>query len=434
MTDRKMKLIAYLKTGPTANIPGAWRHASANLDDLFTPDRYEQLARALEAAMFDGCFFADTFGVSDIYGGSFHAFLKKGGQISYLDPMIVAPLMTRATKHLGVGATLSTTFHPPYLLARMLATLDMVSGGRACWNIVTSHADHEARNFGMTHLPPKDLRYDQADEVLEACCALWDSWDEDALVLDKAGGTFADPDKVHYANYEGRFIRTKGPLGVPHTPQGRPVFLQAGSSPRGRDFAARWAEAVFATNNGREQTIKFYNDLRGRMSARNRNPDDCRILLSISMVVGETESIAKEKADYLLSLVEPEMVLAMNSSMMGVDLSKHTTLESLTSAQGNQGIGGTQDKVMLRAAAEGTSIVDAAKRLSHGLLIGTASSIADQMQDIFESGGCDGFIVSPTVSPLTFEEFGRLVTPELQRRNLLRTAYSGKTMRENLRD
>ena len=272
MRDRKMHLLAYVKTGPTAQLAGAWRHPEADLDDIFKPERYEHMARVLEAARFDGCFFADTLGLPDIYKGSFDTYLRYGGQLSYLDPMIVLPVMARATRHLGLGATLSTTFHHPYHLARILASLDHLSHGRACWNVVTSTTDFEARNFGLADLPAKEERYDRADEVVEACCALWDCWQQDALVMDKESGFFIDPEKVRYADYEGRYVRTRGPLTIPRSPQGRPVLMQAGSSPRGRDFAARWAEAIFCSSGSKKDAIEFYTDIKGRMARFGRAP------------------------------------------------------------------------------------------------------------------------------------------------------------------
>jgi FMN-dependent oxidoreductase (nitrilotriacetate monooxygenase family) len=233
-----MHLVAYSKTGPTARHMGGWRHPESVLDDFLKPGRYAQYARTLEDAKFDGCFFADLIGIYDIYGGSYDTYVRNGGQISYLDPMVVLPVMAATTSHLGLGITLSTTFHNPYHLARWLGSLDVMSGGRVAWNIVTSATELEAKNVGGT-LPPREERYDRADEVLEACCALWNSWDEDAFILDKEKGVFADPTKVHYVDYEGRWVRTRGPLPTPRSPQGRPVLMQAGSSDRGRDFAAR---------------------------------------------------------------------------------------------------------------------------------------------------------------------------------------------------
>jgi len=426
-----MHLVAYLKTGPTANHPGGWRHPEAALHDIFTPERYEHIARVLEEACFDACFFADLLGLPDIHGGNFDAYLRKGGQISYLDPMTVLPLMGRVTRHLGLGATLSTTFLHPYHLARSLASLDMLTGGRAAWNIVTSATDLEARNLGMDGIPAKEDRYDRADEVLEACTALWDCWDPDAFVMDQAAGIFIDPSKVRYANYEGRTVRTRGPLSIPRTPQGRPVFLQAGASDRGRDFAARWAEAVFCTPHSKADAIAFRSDIHTRMQAQDRPPDACRVLPGCAVVLGETPSIAREKAAYLQSLIEPEAQTMLHSALLGADLSRHQTAEAVAAAQGNQGITGSQDRVLQLMKKEKISFAEAAAR-PRNLLVGTAQSIADEMEDWFTSGACDGFVVFPTVFPRMFEDFGRLVVPELQRRGLFRRAYAGRTLRENL--
>jgi FMN-dependent oxidoreductase (nitrilotriacetate monooxygenase family) len=432
MRDRKMHLLAYVKTGPTAQLAGAWRHPEADLDDIFSPERYEHMARVLEAARFDGCFFADTLGLPDIYKGSFDTYLREGGQLSYLDPMMVLPVMARATNHLGLGATLSTTFFNPYHLARMLASLDHLSRGRACWNVVTSTMDFEARNFGLDALPAKDLRYDRADEVVEACCALWDCWQDDALVMDKASGLFIDPAKVRYADYKGRHVRTRGPLTVPRCPQGRPVLMQAGASPRGRDFAARWAEAIFCSSGSKKDAMEFYADIKTRMARFGRVPGDCAICTSMTIVLGETEAIAREKAEYLLSLVPLEMVLATNSAMLGADLSTAENEDELTRNKGHQGHGGLEERIRQTMRAEGITFAEAIRR-PRNLIAGTPATIADYMQDLFEAEACDGFVLTPTISPVMWEEFARMLTPELQRRRLLRTDYEGATMRENLR-
>ena len=432
MRDRKMHLLAYVKTGPTAQLAGSWRHPEAPIDDVFSPERYEYMAKVLEAARFDGCFFADTLGLPDVYKGSYDTYLRYGGQLSYLDPMIVLPVMARATKHLGLGATLSTTFFNAYHLARTLASLDHLSGGRACWNIVTSTMDFEAKNFGMEALPAKESRYDQADEVVEACCALWDCWREDAWVADKETGLFIDPEKVRYADYNGRYVRSRGPLTIPRSPQGRPVLMQAGASPRGREFAARWAEAIFSTTGSKKDAIAFYTDVKGRMAEFGRLPDDCALCTSITVVLGETEAIARQKADYLLSLVPLEMVLATNSAMLGADLSKTKDENELTRNKGHQGHGGLEDRIRQTMRADGISFQEAIRR-PRNLLVGTPIQIADHMQDLFEARACDGFVLTPTISPVMWEDFARMLTPELQRRGLLRTEYTGKTMRENLR-
>src|SRR5260221_11506233 len=203
MLQRQMHLIAYLKTGPTALHVGGWRRPESTLDDILDASRYEHIARVLEAARCDGCFFADLFGLYDGHQGSFDAYVRRGGQTSFLDPTVVLPVMAAVTRHLGLGATLSTSFHTAYHLARWLASLDVMSKGRVAWNVVTSATDLEARNAGLDELPPRELRYDRADEVLEACFALWNGWEEGAFILDKQAGVMADPPKVPHPNHEG---------------------------------------------------------------------------------------------------------------------------------------------------------------------------------------------------------------------------------------
>ena len=434
MTRRQMHLVAYLKTGPTALHVGGWRHPEATLDDILKPSRYEHIARVLEAACFDACFFADLFGLYDLHRGSFDAYLRRGGQVSYLDPTVVLPVMAAATRHLGLGATLSTSFHTAYHLARWLGSLDVMSGGRVAWNVVTSATDLEAQNAGLDALPPREERYDRADEVLEACFALWEGWDPDALVLDKQAGVMADPGKVRYANYQGKWVKTRGPLSIPRSPQGRPVIMQAGSSDRGRDFAARWAEAIFTTQRDIADMRAFREDIHARMAARGRAPEDCAILPGISVVLGETESIARERADYLNSLIDPELSLAASSSSLGADLSKLGTGRSLEELQGNQGMQGTRDLLEQNMKAEGLSLQEAAVKRGHGReIVGTPQQVADRLEAIFAAGACDGFVLAPTMFPGMFEQFCRAVVPELQRRGLFRTRYSGATLRENLR-
>ncbi len=435
MPSRRMHLVAYLKTGPTALHVGGWRHPEATLDDILDPARYQHIARVLEDAKFDGCFFADLFGLYDVHQGSFDAYVRRGGQISYLDPTVVLPVMAAATRRLGLGATLSTSFHTAYHLARWLGSLDAMSGGRVAWNVVTSATDLEARNAGLEELPPRELRYDRADEVLEACFALWNSWDEDALVRDKQAGIMADPAKVHYADYAGRWVRTRGPLSIPRSPQGRPVIMQAGSSDRGREFAARWAEVIFTVQRGEAEMREFHDDITSRMAARGRAPNECAILPAVSVVLGETESIARERADYLNSLIDPELILASSSSNLGADLTQLGSGKTLAELQGNQGMRGSQDVVEQVMKAEGLTLREAVGRRREGReMIGTAAMIADRLQAMFESGVCDGFVLTPTMFPGMFEQFCRSVVPELQRRGLFRTEYAGRTLRENLRE
>lgn len=428
-----MHLVAYLKAGPSFSYPSSWRHPQATLDDLFEPERWEHIARVLEAAKFDAFFFADGLGIPDLYKGRYDDYVGRGGQLSLVDPMVLVPQMARVTTRLGLGITLSTSFSPAYTTARYLGSLDMMSKGRAAWNVVTTARNFEAQNYGLDDLPPKDARYDMADEVLEACDRLWYGWEDGALVLDKESGRFADPAKIHYAHYKGRHVSVRGPLSIPRSPQGRPVLMQAGSSPRGRSFAARWAEMLFCTPATKADAIAYRGDIRARMEAIGRNPDECAVLPSFTVVIGETESIAREKAAHLESLVDPELVLAASSWSVVADLSKIDDPAMLDAGNGNQGVQGHRDRMMQVAKDKGIPFKEAVRR-PRALLAGTAAQIADVFEDWFASGAADGFILPPTVFPTTLEEFGRAVVPELQRRGLFRTDYAGQTLRENLRN
>lgn len=437
MPDRKMHFVAFLLAGPTAHHHGAWRHPEADLG-VFAPEWHEHVARVLEAGKFDSLFFADILGLYDLYGGSFATILRYGGQMGLLDPIPLLSIMSRATSRIGLGATLSSTYYPPYYLARALGTLDLMSGGRVAWNVVASHGHLEAQNFGFEELPAREARYEYADEVVTAVCRLWESWDEDALVLDKKRGIYADPDKVHYVNYAGRWIRTRGPLTVPRSPQGRPVIMQAGSSPRGRDFAARWGELVFTLQHSKQDMQTFYSDLKARALAHGRAPEDCLILPSVDVIVGETDAIARERQEYVNKLVQTEVGLAQMSGHIGVDLSRYPADRKLTAMEMEAGSRGSFDVILQGTQAEGLTLGEAARRFATSELcpqfVGSPETIADQLQDLFESRACDGFILTPTLMPGMFEQFTRAVVPELQRRGLFRREYAGKTLREHLRD
>lgn len=433
MSKRMMHLVAYLKTGPTALHSGGWRHPESTLEDIFDPLRYEQVAQLLEAAKFDAAFFADFFGVPDTYQG-LDMFIRAGGQSSYLDPMTVLPIMARATRNLGLGVTVSTSFFNAFHIARSLASIDMLSKGRVAWNVVTSTSNTEAKNAGLDELPPHDERYDRAEEMLEACAALWQTWDVDPFVFDKDKGVFADPSKVHYANFQGRWTKSRGPLPTPRSPQGRPVIMQAGSSPRGRDFAARWAEVVFVSESDNLEAMQeFYRDMRARVSLAGRDPSSCKILAGLTPIIGETHSIAQERAAFIDSLEEPNYALAVNSLNTGADLSKHKTAEEVEKARGNQGTHGQTSNLAEAARQRNVTLAEAgAKRRRNPKMVGTGKSIADAMQELFEGGGCDGFVVMPTTMPTSHEQFCRAVVPELQQRGLFRKEYSSSTLRGNL--
>ena len=437
MTRRdRMHLVAYLLAGPTAHHHGAWRHPEAD-NGFLTPEWHEHIARVLEQGKFDSLFFADILGLYDLYGGSFATILGRGGQMGLLDPIPLLSIMSRVTRHIGLGVTLSTTFFPPYHLARCLGTLDLMSGGRVAWNVVASHGKLEAMNFGVDELPPRNARYDAAEEVVQAVCALWNSWDADALVLDKQRGVFADPTKVHYVDYEGKWVKTRGPLTVPRSPQGRPVIMQAGSSPRGRDFAARWGEIVFTLQHSKSDMQAFYRDMKARVVAAGRAPEDCKILPSVDPIIGETDAIARERQTFLNDLVVAELGMAQMSGHIGTDLSRFRPDQPLQDMDIEEGSRGSFDVILQGTAAQGLTLGEAARRFATSELcpqiVGSAASVADELQDLFESEACDGFILTPTLMPGMYESFVRGVVPLLQARGLFRTEYAGATLRENLR-
>ena len=273
--------------------------------------------------------------------------------------------------------------------------------------------------------------------MLEACVALWESWEDGALVLDKASGRFADPSKVHYVNYDGAWVNSRGPLTVPRSPQGRPVIMQAGSSPRGRDFAARWAEVIFTLQHAKPDMQAFCADMAERMAKYGRAANECAILTSVDPIIGETRSIAREKQEYINGLVDPELGIALISAHIGLDLSHYPQDQKLADMDIKQGSRGSFDVILQGTRAGGLTLGEAAKRFAVSELcpqiVGTPADVADQLQDLFESDACDGFVLTPTVFPGTFEQFTRAVVPELQRRGIFRSDYECATLRENLR-
>ncbi len=435
MRRDKMRLLGSLIAGPTVQHHGMWRHPDTD-NGFLGAAYYENLARLFEHGRFDGVFLPDAQFLPATFGGDYRRALAMGGSMTMLDPLLLMAVMARVTRHLGLGATVSATHVPTYHIARTLGSLDLLSGGRIAWNVVTSGSLDEAANFGADTLLGRTERYDRADEVLEACMRLWASWDADAIAMDRASGVFARSDAVHRADYEGRWIRSKGPLTVPPSPQGRPVIMQAGASGRGRDFAARWAEMIFSVQNGTAGMKAYYDDVKGRMEAFGRRPEACAIFASVDVIVGETEAIAREKRDYLNALVSEDDGLMAMSFHFGFDVSRLPLDEPLADIEmdaGSRGMlelvlaGSRDEKLTLREAARLYAIVPFSPQV-----VGTPLQVADELQHYFEAGCCDGFIVKPTTSPGTFEQMVRMVVPELQRRGLFRTEYRHRTLRETV--
>lgn len=435
MPGRKMSLIGLMIAGPTAQNHGMWLHPESD-NRFFDAGGYEHIARTLEQGFFDALFFTNQMGFSEDVSGDYSKIVDHGGQMHLLDPVPIVAIMSRVTKHIGLGVTLSSTLFNPYTLARTLASLDILNGGRTAWNVVTSSGENEARNCGLDGLPPREIRYDIADEVLEACDALWASWAPDALIMDKASGRFADSAKVRRCNYEGKYVRTPGPLTVPAMPQGRPVIMQAGASDRGRRFAARWAEMIFMLQHDKPGMIAFNQDIKRRMVDAGRSPDQCAVLAAVDLVIGETDSIAREKQAYVNGLFHDDMGLALVAGHTGLDISKYPLDQPLSELTTETGSQGSLDVILQGTAAEGLTLRQAARRYATSELcpqmVGTPAAIADRLTDLFQSGACDGFIVNPTVNPGTFEQFTRSVVPLLQERGVLRTKYNRPTLRETV--
>ncbi len=259
------------------------------------PELFTDMARCLERACFDYLLIEDSSYVGESFGGSTEIYLKNAIAVPRQDPSVVASLMTAVTSRIGIVPTFGTYAYPPYLLARLVASLDQISSGRIGWNAVTGSSDFAAMNFGLPGMPEHDLRYDMADEYMQAVNALWDSWEPGAIIADRHSGVLVDPTKVHAANHEGRFFKTRGPLNSGPAPQGRPVIAQAGGSPRGRQFAAQHADTIVAHTKGIAAMKAYRDDVRARMAACGRDPDTCKVLFLVAPIIGETEAEAQQK-------------------------------------------------------------------------------------------------------------------------------------------
>jgi FMN-dependent oxidoreductase (nitrilotriacetate monooxygenase family) len=441
MTDRsgdQLALVAFMQAGSTSVYAGSWRHPATE-HGFLDAGYYAKLGRTLEQGCFDLMFFDDRLAMPGIYGDSVAEAVRHGARPVKLDLSVVLGVVAASTSKIGLGATYSTTYYAPYHVARTFATLDHLSAGRAAWNVVTSVNDCEAQNFGVAEHLGHDARYDRADEFMRAVVGLWDTWEDDALILDRESGVFADPDKVHELRHSGEYFKVRGPLTVPRSPQGRPLIIQAGSSGRGRDFASQWAELIFTADPGIEVARSHYIDQKARIEAVGRDPRSVKFCPMIYTVVGESAAHAQEREHvFLEELVHPMASLTLLSEVMNYDFSAHgldepITDELIASVSGIRGLaenlrahlGG--DTMTLRDLASYRATLRQAPRF-----VGTGAEVADQMEEWFHSGACDGFVVAATHLPGAFEDVVRMVVPALQRRGLFRSRYTGSTLREHL--
>jgi FMN-dependent oxidoreductase (nitrilotriacetate monooxygenase family) len=420
--------------------PGEWDHPMASGGAPWSGEFYVDMAKALERACFDYIMIEDTLMVSETYGDSAEAGLKHAQMVPKHDPSPLAALISAATRRMGVVATFSTLAYPPFMLARLCSTLDHIAGGRFGWNIVTSGEDAAAQNFGMDKLPPRAQRYDMADEYVDLVCRLFDSWDPDAVVMDRETGTYADHRKVRPINFEGKFFKVRGPLNTVRSPQGQPVFVQAGGSPRGRAFAARHADSIIAVANGIDGMKQYREDVRGHAAKFGRDPDHAKVLFLVYPILAETDDEAHAKYQRMISSEAfIERSLAGISSITDIDFSKFPLDEKLPHLTTN-GEQGSLDKFAQWGA--GKTLRQLAMERFEAVepeleFIGSPDTVADRMGLVMEAVGGDGFLISTPfqrTSRRFITEVAEGLVPALQRRGLARTAYTGTTLREVLRE
>lgn len=434
----KMVLIAFMQAQNCSQYPASWRHPEA-APDFLSPAYYARIARTLEDAKFHMAFFDDRLAMPDIYGHDFRTTVEHGIRAVKMDPVVVGQVMGLATSRLGLGVSCSTTYYHPFHVARMFATLDLMLGGRTAWNIVTSLNDSEAANFGFDVHPEHDARYDRADEFMDVVLGHWTSWEPDSLKLDRASGRFADPDKVHALHHAGTHFKSRGPFPVPRSPQGHTVLMQAGQSGRGREFAARWGELVFSIYPNLAVGTPLYRGFKERLASTGRDPGQVKVAPCVQVIAGSTKTMAEDKMAFIDNLAKPQDALVLLSEILNFDFASKPADEPFSDDElrSINGLQGLRDKVLKLSGIRNPTTADFVKYSGRGtirefpMFVGTPQSIADELEQWFNET-CDGFVLAPHHVPGTYEDFTRLVVPELQRRGLAQTEYAGATLRENL--
>jgi FMN-dependent oxidoreductase (nitrilotriacetate monooxygenase family) len=425
-----MSLNAFLHD--TGHHEASWRHPHSSAERVYDVSFYQELARKAETAKLDAVFLADIPAqMTDTPYRASHGF----------EPVTLLTAIAGATEKIGLIATASTTFNEPYNLARLFSSLDHISGGRAGWNIVTTYNQAAAQNFGLDDVPSDDERYARAQEFLDVATQLWDSWEDSAVVTDRESGHFFEPGSVHHVDHKGRFFNVRGPLTAPRSPQGRPVYVQAGSSNTGRAFAARNAEAIFTAHQTFEDAQAFYNDIKTKVAGYGRDPETCLVLPGISPFIADTADEAKELYEYYNRLTVPAYGLAQLSKLVGVSVNE-LELDELVPAQIFGTAGNVLDNNRSRKQVvaniverERPTLRELLHRLAgargHSVVHGTPVQVADTMQHWFDDGAADGFNVMPPAYPQLLDTFIEKVVPILQERGLFRTEYTGSTLRDH---
>jgi len=416
---------------PVSIHTGAWRYPGAFPDANFNLPHLRRFAQTLERAKFDAFFMADHLAVLNMP----IAALKRSHTVTSFEPFTLLSNLAASTERIGLIATASTTFDEPYHIARRFASLDHISGGRAGWNIVTTSNPDAALNFGLDDHVEYAERYRRAREFYDVVTGLWDSWADDAFVRDVEAGLYFDPAKLHVLNHKGPHLSVRGPLNIARPVQGWPVIVQAGASEAGRQLAAETAEVVFGAAATLEAGQRFYADVKGRMVALGRNPDSLKILPGAFVVVGETSEEARRKLARLDALVHYDSGIASLSAARGVDASAFDPDGPLPHIPETNASKSGRERIVELAQRENLTVRQLAGRVGSysGLaFVGTAGSIADEMEEWLTTDAADGFNVMFPYLPGGLDDFVEQVVPELQRRGLFRREYEGRTLRENL--
>lgn len=430
---RMMRLNLFIN--PTGHHQAAWRHPASQPDAGINFGHYAELARMAEAAKLDAIFLADN---QSVRHGDPEVVGRVAQYVANFEPITLLSALSAVTERIGLIATASTTYNFPFQVARKFASLDHLSGGRAGWNIVTSSSTNfEHLNFGGEMIAHED-RYERAAEFVEVCRGLWDSWEDDAFVRDRASGIFSDMSKLHPLNHKGRYFTVAGPLNVPRPPQGWPVHVQAGASDTGRGFAARYGEMIFSTPQTLAIAQAQYGDIKSRAAGFGRDLDHVKVMPGLAAVVGRDEEDARAKSQELSSLLTlPVAMNILSLRMGGIDLSPYDLDQVFPeSAAKTTGSRSGAEAMVERSRRENLTVRQLALKTAGSLaglsVVGSAAEIADMMEEWFRSGACDGFNLQPAVLPGAFRDIVELVLPELRRRGLFRTEYEGRTLRENL--
>lgn len=428
--DNRQLALGAMMFFPAGEHISSWRHPGSEAEGLLDFNYYKRIAQTAERGRFDMFFYADELYVWD----RFESGISHANSIRP-EPFTLLSALAAVTSHIGLAATISTTYNDPYHIARKLATLDHFSGGRAAWNIVTSQTDEEARNFGKERHLQHELRYERAKEFVEAAQGLWDSWEEDALLFDKESGYFADKNKLHNLDYEGTHFKVKGPLNISRPPQGYPVLIQAGASEAGKEVAAATAEIVFAPGGTFAEGKALYEDIKGRLAKYGRSPDEIKILPALMPIIGATAEEAAEQLAIVENLTPDRLALDLLSHYIGVDVSGYPQdepLPFLPEEEGfNQSKSGLQ-RIRRILKEEDLTLIQLAKRIvSKRAFAGTPEQIADHIEEWFSNGAADGFNIAFTHLPGALDDFVAEVVPILQRRGLLRLEYEGTTLRDH---